>query len=65
MQDMYDEVHGNSCGQQLFPEDELIISKHSGNPMYKNKGMGDMNMNPDMKNMLMGDDKLPKIALDE
>ena len=45
-----------------LPEDELIISKYSGNPMYKNTGM---NMNSNMKSMLMGDDKLPKIALDE
>tara|TARA_R110002050_G_C8932441_1_gene512078 strand:- start:1283 stop:2539 length:1257 start_codon:yes stop_codon:yes gene_type:complete len=48
-----------------LPEDELIISKHSGNPMYKKTGMKGMEMNSNMKDMLMGDDKLPKIALDE
>ncbi len=57
-----------------LPADELIISKHSGNPMYNsNAGMGDMkgmdamkneNMG-DMNKMMFGEDKLPKIALDE
>ncbi len=44
-----------------LPADELIISKHSGNKMFKNE----MSMGDDMKKMLFGDDKLPKIALDE
>ena len=44
-----------------LPADELIISKHSGNKMFKNE----MLMDDDMKKMLFGDDKLPKIALDE
>jgi FtsP/CotA-like multicopper oxidase with cupredoxin domain len=54
-----------------LPEDELIITKHSGNTMFnKDMGMEGMdNMNPkkqiNMDKMLFGDDKLPKIALDE
>ena len=59
-----------------LPEDELIITKHSGNPMLNpNAGMGGMDgmkginsMNKDskgMNNMLFGSDKLPKVALDE
>ena len=57
-----------------LPADELIISKHSGNPMYNSKaGMGDMKGmdvigNEKMGNrnkMMFGEDKLPKIALDE
>ncbi|MBW8242849.1 MULTISPECIES: multicopper oxidase family protein [Flagellimonas] len=53
-----------------LPEDELIITKHSGNTMF-NKGMGmegmdmDMGKPMNMDKMLFGDDKLPKIALDE
>ena len=57
-----------------LPADELIISKHSGNPMYNsNAGMGDMKKMDTTKNdnmgamnkMMFGEDKLPKIALDE
>tara|TARA_Y100000748_G_C15089677_1_gene329934 strand:- start:283 stop:477 length:195 start_codon:yes stop_codon:yes gene_type:complete len=57
-----------------LPEDELIISKYSGNPMYNPKaGMSDMegmkSMGKDemgsMDKMMFGQDKLPKIALDE
>jgi hypothetical protein len=54
-----------------LPVDELIISKHSGNPMYNpNAGMGDMKgmeneKMGNMNKMMFGEDKLPKIALDE
>ena len=57
-----------------LPEEELIISKYSGNPMYNpNAGMTNMegmeSMEKDkmarMNKMMFGQDKLPKIALDE
>ncbi|SFZ94804.1 Multicopper oxidase with three cupredoxin domains (includes cell division protein FtsP and spore coat protein CotA) [Flaviramulus basaltis] len=57
-----------------LPADELIISKHSGNPMYNSKagmsGMKGMDAMKDgekgnMNKMMFGQDKLPKIALDE
>jgi len=57
-----------------LPADELIITKHSGNPMLNpNAGMGGMKMNKmkmgddkiNMNKMLFGEDKLPKVALDE
>jgi FtsP/CotA-like multicopper oxidase with cupredoxin domain len=57
-----------------LPPEELIISKYSGNEMFK--GMNNMeghqheemdmkDKNMDMKKMMFGQDKLPKIALDE
>tara|TARA_R110002072_G_scaffold238038_2_gene395440 strand:+ start:26769 stop:28058 length:1290 start_codon:yes stop_codon:yes gene_type:complete len=59
-----------------LPDDELVITKNSGNPMLNpNAGKGGMTKMDGMdmtsskegmkKNMLFGDDKLPKIALDE
>ena len=52
-----------------LPEDEKLIMKYSGNTMFKKmEGMEGMSMKDDqtdMKKMMFGGDKLPKIALDE
>jgi FtsP/CotA-like multicopper oxidase with cupredoxin domain len=57
-----------------LPADELIISKHSGNSMFNGvqtmdmkdeEGMDMDKSKMNMKKMLFGEDKLPKIALDE
>jgi FtsP/CotA-like multicopper oxidase with cupredoxin domain len=52
-----------------LPEDEKLIMKYSGNTMFKKMdGMEGMPMKEDkmdMKKMMFGGDKLPKIALDE
>ncbi len=52
-----------------LPEDEKLIMKYSGNTMFKKmdgmEGMAMKEEKMDMKKMMFGGEKLPKIALDE